>query len=302
MKKTLKKAGFVVLVGRPNVGKSTFLNNLLGEKVSIVSKVPQTTRFSIRCILNDKRGQVVFIDTPGILLSKKRLTKFLSNRTFSVKDEADIVLYMVDLSRMPGSEEKEVLEHLKDMDQPIIMVLNKRDLGQTFADEYIEFWKQNIEGKNDPLKYFIPISALEKRGLDEVLDAVFEFLPESPPLYPLNVASDLPEKIMISDIIREKVFWLAYQELPHSVAVRVDEITHKKNKLMYIQAVILVERNSQKAIIIGKKGGLLKKIGTAAREELEKSYKKRVFVDLRVKVQSNWQKDMQTLRELGYIV
>ena len=138
MEEIKKKAGFVVLIGRPNVGKSTFLNNLLGKKVTIVSKVPQTTRFSIRGILNDKRGQVVIVDTPGLFLSKRRLNKFLRSKTFSAKDDADVILYMVDISRAPGEEENEIIRELHTIDKPVIMALNKRDLGQTYADDYIE--------------------------------------------------------------------------------------------------------------------------------------------------------------------
>jgi len=303
MSKTKLHSGFVVLIGRTNVGKSTLLNNLLGEKVSIISKVPQTTRYSIRGILNDKRGQIVFIDTPGVYITKKKISKFLSKRTFAVKEEADLVLYMVDLSRAPGEEEREIMRRLLHrIDKPVIMALNKRDLGQFHADEYIELWKEYLQEGDDPLKYFIPISALEKRGLDELLDAIFEFLPESPPLYPEDIISDLPEKLLIADIIREKIFNLTHEEVPHSVAVKVETIEERKNNLVYIQATILVERKSQKAIIIGKRGEFLKGVGTEAREELELNFQKKVFLDLWVKVKKDWQNDIIVLRDLGYIL
>ena len=280
MSKTKLRSGFVVLLGRANVGKSTLLNNLLGKKVSIISKVPQTTRYSIRGILNDKRGQIVFVDTPGIYITKKKISKFLTKRTFAVKEEADLILYMVDLSRAPGKEEREIMRRLLHrIDRPVIMTLNKRDLGQFHADEYIELWKEYLPEGDDPLKYFIPISALEKRGLDELLDAIFEFLPESPPLYPEDMISDLPEKLLIADIIREKIFNLTHEEVPHSVAVKVEIIEERKNNLVYIQATILVERKSQKAIIIGKRGEFLKGVGTEAREELELNFQKKVFLD-----------------------
>ncbi|HDM37643.1 MAG TPA: GTPase Era [Candidatus Omnitrophica bacterium] len=298
----MHKAGFVVLVGRPNVGKSTLLNNLLGKKISIISKVPQTTRFAIRGILNDERGQIIFVDTPGVYLSKKKLSKFLSNRTFTIKDEADLVLYIVDLTRMPHKEEKEVINQLHNINKPVIMALNKRDLGQFYADSYIELWKKLTDKKTDPLKYFISISALEKRGLEELVDIIFEFLPESPPLYPQDIISDLPEKLLIADIVREKIFNLTYEEVPHSIAVRVDEIKERKNNLIYIQATILVERQSQRAIIIGKQGKFLKEIGKQAREELEQNYQKRVYLELWVKVEKGWQNNTLILKELGYIV
>ncbi len=303
MSKTKLHSGFVVLIGRANVGKSTLLNNLLGKKVSIISKVPQTTRYSIRGILNDERGQIVFVDTPGIYITKKKISKFLSKRTFAVKEEADLILYMVDLSRAPGEEEREIMRRLLHrIDRPVIMALNKRDLGQFHADEYIELWKEYLQEGDNPLKYFIPISALEKRGLDELLDAIFEFLPESPPLYPEDIISDLPEKFLIADIIREKIFNLTHEEVPHSVAVKVEDIEERKNNLVYIQATILVERKSQKAIIIGKRGEFLKGVGTEAREELELNFQKKVFLDLWVKVKKDWQNDIIVLRDLGYIL
>lgn len=302
MNKPKAKAGFVVLVGRPNVGKSTFLNNILGKKVSIISRVPQTTRFSIRGIYNDSRGQIVFVDTPGIYLSNKHLMKFLSSRSFSAKDEADMVLYMVDLSRRPGREEEEVLSQLWELKKPVIMLLNKRDLGQTYADDYICLWKEAVGKHKDPLKYYIPISALEKKGLDKTLKAIFEYLPPSKPFYPPDVDSDLPDKLFISDIIREKIFTHMKNEVPHSVAVKVDNIEERENKVLFIQATIIVERKSQKAIVIGKKANILKEVGREARVELEKIFSTRIYLDLWVKAQENWQKDMETLRELGYIL
>ena len=303
MNKTKQRSGFVVLIGRANVGKSTLLNNLLSKKVSIISKVPQTTRYSIRGILNDERGQIVFVDTPGVYITKKKISKFLSKKTFAVKEEADLILYMVDLSRAPGKEEREIMRRLLHrIDKPVIMALNKRDLGQFYADEYIELWKEYLQENDDPLKYFIPISALEKRGLGELLDAIFEFLPESPPLYPEDIVSDLPEKLLIADIIREKIFNLTHEEVPHAVAVKVETIKERKNNLIYIQATILVERKSQKAIIIGKKGEFLKGVGTEARKELELNYQKKVFLDLWVKVKKDWQNDIIVLRDLGYIL
>jgi GTP-binding protein Era len=302
MSKVKTKAGFAVLVGRPNVGKSTFLNNVLGKKVSIISRVPQTTRFSIRGILNDERGQIVFVDTPGIYLSNQHLMKFLSSRSFSAKDEADLVIYMVDLSRRPGPEEQEVLNQLYELNKPVVMLLNKRDLGQSYADDYICLWKEAVADKNDPLKYYIPISALEKKGLDEALKAIFEYLPQGEALYPPDIDSDLPDKLFIADVIREKIFNQMKKEVPHSIAVKVDNIEERERKVLFIQATIIVERKSQKAIVIGKKGNILKSVGQEARQELEKTFSRRIYLDLWVKVQKDWQKNMETLRELGYIV
>lgn len=309
-----KKAGFVLLIGRPNVGKSTLLNNILGQKVSIVSNVPQTTRFSIRGILNEKRGQIVFIDTPGIYITKKMISKALSSRGISMQEDVDVILYLVDLTRRPGKEEAEVMKSLKETKTPIIMALNKRDLGQYYADDYIENWRDktnpirkqktasNGASNTESLKYFIPISALEKRNLDRLLDALFEFLPESDNLYPLDIVSDLPQKLLIADIIREKIFNQTQDEVPHSVAVKIDNIEEKENGVLYIQATILVERSSQKAIIIGAKGKFLKAIGTEARKELQSNYNRKVYLDLWVKIQKNWQNNPAVLKDLGYIV
>jgi GTPase len=301
-KEQKQKAGFVVLLGRANVGKSTLLNNLLGKKVSIISKVPQTTRFTIRGILNDERGQIIFVDTPGIYLSKEKLSKFLTSHTLAAKEDADLILYMVDLSKSPAREENEIMSKLYETNKPVIMALNKRDLGQFHADQYIELWKTYTkERKEDPLKYFIPISALQMKGLDKLIDALFEFLPISGPLYPKDIASDLPEKLLIADIVREKIFNLTREEVPHSVAVKTETIEERDSRLIYIQATILVKRDSQKAIIIGKNGQFLKEIGKQAREELELNYRKKVFLDLWIKVKKNWEEDVLTLRELGYL-
>jgi GTP-binding protein Era len=206
------------------------------------------------------------------------------------------------------------MKSLKETKTPIIMALNKRDLGQYYADDYIENWRDktnpirkqktasNGASNTESLKYFIPISALEKRNLDRLLDALFEFLPESDNLYPLDIVSDLPQKLLIADIIREKIFNQTQDEVPHSVAVKIDNIEEKENGVLYIQATILVERSSQKAIIIGAKGKFLKAIGTEARKELQSNYNRKVYLDLWVKIQKNWQNNPAVLKDLGYIV
>jgi len=297
-----KKCGFVAIIGRPNVGKSTLLNTILKEKVSIISSKPQTTRFQIRGIFNDERGQIVFVDTPGLHIPKNELGKYLNTAALKAKTDCDLVLYMVDLTRPPGEEEINIIENLKDINKPVIMVLNKQDKGTGFANDYIKLWQEKIDREKDPLKYYIPISALEGRNINELLEAIFSLLPEGPPYYPEDILSDFPLKLNISEIIREKLFNTLKKELPYSTAVMVEEIVPRKENLTYIKAIILVERESQKGIVIGKNGQVLKKIGEMARREIEFILEKKVYLELQVKVEKNWQENPLILKKLGYYI
>ncbi|MFH1857017.1 MAG: GTPase Era [Candidatus Omnitrophota bacterium] len=296
-----KKCGFVALAGRANAGKSTLLNAIIGQKVSIVSKVPQTTRLRIKAILNEAQGQIVFVDRPGLYLSKKRMARMLSQTACDIKDDADVIVYVIDLQRPPGKEEQKIAEVVKVSGKPVILVFNKRDLGQQHAETYIEFWKKIPPEGDGNLKYFLPLSALTGKGVKELVNLLFEMLPEHPLFYPEDMITDLPQKLNAGEIIREKVFMFALEELPHSTAVLINEITHRTDKLVYINADILVQRNSQKVIIVGKQGDSLKKIGQLAREDLEKLFKKKVYLDLWVKVREDWQQDDNVLKQLGII-
>lgn len=299
------RCGIVAIVGRPNVGKSTLLNYILGEKVAIVSSVPQTTRTQIRGILNDKRGQIVFLDTPGLHIPKTRLGKFMNISAEDAIMGADVVLHLVDSSEPPGEEENIIVDKLKDITNPIVLGLNKIDLGGEYVPKYIELWEEKrekpITEMTDSL-ISIPISSLKGNNVDKLLEVLFSFLKEGPELYPPDVLTDFPKKLAIADMIREKLLNFMREEVPHSIAVLVDEITDRSERLVFIRAEILVERSSQKSIIIGKNGTMLKKVGSLARKELEEYFSKKVFLELWVRVEENWKKNPQLLRELGYIL
>lgn len=295
-----KKSGFVAILGRPNVGKSTLLNTLLKEKVSIISKIPQTTRFQIRGILNEERGQIIFVDTPGFHLSKNQLSKYLNSAALKAKKDADLILYMVDLTRSVGEEERVLVSQLKDSERPIIMVLNKIDLSEGFLNDYVKLWQEAPKEK-DPLKYFIPVSSLKGDNISNLIEEIFSLLPVAQPYYPEDILSDFPQRLNIAEIIREKLLNSLREELPHSVAVMTDEMISRKNNLTYIKAIILVERDSQKSIVIGKKGEMLKKIGELARKEIEELLEKKVYLELFVKTEKKWQENPYILRRLGYL-
>ncbi|MCM8778972.1 MAG: GTPase Era [Candidatus Omnitrophica bacterium] len=297
-----KKCGFVAIMGRPNVGKSTLLNTILGEKVSIVSPKPQTTRFQIRGILNEERGQIIFVDTPGMHIPKTELGKYLNVTALKAKTDCDLILYMVDLTRPPGEEEKNIIRNLSTIDKPVIMVLNKQDKGTGFVNEYIKFWQENMRRENDPLKYYIPVSALEGKNIPQLLEVIFSLLPESQPFYPEDILSDFPLRLNISEIIREKILNTLKEELPYSTAVMVEEMLPRREDLLYIKAIILVERESQKGIVVGKKGEMIKKIGERARKEIETLLEKKVYLELFVKVEKNWQENPLILKKLGYYI
>jgi GTP-binding protein Era len=297
------RCGFVAVVGRPNVGKSTLVNNILGEKIAIVSTVPQTTRNKIRGIYNDERGQIIFIDTPGMHLAQDALGKYMNNASQEVIQEADLVVHLVDTREQTGREEKIIVERLRDLKKPIILGLNKIDLKGKYLGQYLQLWEMEL-GK--PIQELadnliaIPLSGLTGANLDKLLNEIFTRLPEGELLYPRDIICDIPQKLAIEDIIREKFLNLMREEVPFSIAVLVEEIIPRSNKLTYIRAKILVERDSQKEIVIGKKGHILKQVGSLARKELEELLKTKVFLETFVTAEKNWRKDNRILRELGY--
>ncbi|MFH1202433.1 MAG: GTPase Era [Candidatus Omnitrophota bacterium] len=295
--------GIVAIVGRPNVGKSSLLNYIIQEKVAIVSKVPQTTRFIVRGILNDKRGQVVFVDTPGLHLAKDRLGKYMNVTAKSAQEGVDLVLHLVDSSKPVGPEENMIAKNLAHIKTHLILGLNKIDLGAKFTTQYIELYER-IKGK--PIAQLVdsitvlPLSSLKGTNVDKLLDVIFLKLPKSPAYYPPDITRDEPQNIYIADIIREKLFACMRQEVPHSLAVLVEEIKQRPNNLVYVKASILIERDSQRKIIIGKDGSVLKSAGTKARQELEEYFSKKVYLDLSVKTQEKWRQDPGVLKLLGY--
>jgi GTPase len=295
------KSGMVTIIGRPNVGKSTLLNSILNKKVAIVSVVPQTTRNQIRGVYNDERGQIVFIDTPGIHLGVDALDRFMNDASRMTIDDADCIVYLADISRRVGEEERRVIERLKETKAPIIMALNKIDRGDDRFPEYIEFWEETYGQPVQEMKNFtlLPLSAQNGTNIDKLVDIIFGHLPEAAALYPPDFISDMPQRQAIADIIREKLFNLMRQEIPHSIGVCIEEMRPNK-KATLIKALIYVERGSHKEIVIGKGGLILKKVGMLAREELERLLDAKIFLELRVKTQKNWRDDIAILSELGY--
>ena len=296
------RCGVVTIVGRPNTGKSTLLNRILKEKVAIVSRVPQTTRHQIRGIYNDERGQIIFIDTPGLHVGRDQLDKFMNQASGATLHEADCVIYLVDTSRRIGEEENYAVDKLKSVQAPLILALNKVDLKGEYLPDYISLWEKAKGQSVNEMKNFtlLPLSSQEGINVDKLIDILFDYLPEGPALYPVDTVSDVPQKMVIADIIREKFFELMKQEIPHALGVMIEEMQPRRQKVVYIKALILVERESQKEIVIGKQGAVLKNVGTLARAELEDLLEAKVFLELYVKVQKDWRDNAAFLRESGY--
>lgn len=298
------RSGVVAIIGRPNVGKSTLLNKLLGEKVAIVSPVPQTTRMLVRGIFNDSRGQIVFVDTPGMHLSSHKLGRHMTGCVRQAIAGCDIVIHLVDVCDPPGKEEDVIVEQLKYINIPIILGFNKIDLKGGFIPQYIQLWeskkKKPIAELVDAL-ILITLSGLKGINTGELLEIIFSLLPKGPALYPEDIISDFPQKLSIAEIIREKLFQQMRQEIPHSLAVLVEEMAERSNKLTYIRVNILVERDSQKAIVVGKDGKILKNAGERSRKEIEDILEKKVYLDLWVKVEPDWRQNTPLLKRMGYI-
>jgi GTPase len=298
------KSGMVAIVGRPNVGKSTLLNAILGEKVSIVSDVPQTTRHQIRGIHTDERGQIVFIDTPGIHAGRDKLDKYMNRASLGSIDSVDAVIHMVDASEKTGLEEKHVISRLNKCGKTIIVGLNKIDITKgKFVPEYIKLWEEVRGVPMTAMKdlVLLPISALKGTNVKKLVDLLFELMPPGPFLYPEDTITDFPKRMAMADLIREKLFLLMREEIPHSIAVIIEGVQPKKGKVLHIRAAILVERESQKEIVIGKAGAILKQVGTQARRDLEELVDGQVFLELFVKTTSHWREDYSTLEDMGYV-
>ncbi len=295
------KSGFISIIGRPNVGKSTLLNAILGEKVSIVSNIPQTTRFQVRGILNLENAQIIFVDTPGMHSFKEELASHLNTIAKRSIEGIEGVMYVIDVSRIPGKEETEIMKFLVFSRVPIVMVFNKIDLGDKYRDEYLKQWEKIVKesGKSNPVTETVSVSAITGKNLDLLIEKLIELLPEHPPFYEKGTITDFPVKFRVSDIIREKLFHNLREELPHSIAVEIEKIEDKE-KIIYINAIIYVNRDSQKKIIVGKSGSMIKKIGQEARKELEQIFGKKVYLEIFVKVEKDWQKSTRILKELGY--
>lgn len=289
------RSGFVTVIGRPNAGKSTLLNQLLGQKILIMSDKPQTTRNKIHCILTEERGQVIFLDTPGIHKPKHKLGEFMVDSALESLREVDLILYMVDASADFGAGEEYILENLKQVKTPCILLLNKIDLIE--KDKLLQQIKNYSELKD--FLAIIPISAKTGENKEDLLKVIFKELQAGPMYYPEDEVTDQPERFIMAELVREKVLQLTRDEVPHSIAVVVESVEEKKT-LVKVRAVIIVERDSQKGIIIGQGGRALKEIGKLARQDIETLLGSKVFLELFVKVEKDWRNRRVSLREFGY--
>ena len=290
------KSGFVALIGRPNVGKSTLLNYIVGQKVAIMSNVAQTTRNKIQGIYTSKEAQIVFIDTPGVHKPATKLGDFMERSTLSALDEVDAVVYVVSATEKRGPGDNFIIERLKQVKQPIYLVVNKID--QVHPNDLPDIVAQYKDAL--PFKGVIPISALQGNNVNELVNELVTGLPNGPQYYPDDQISDHPERFVIAEMIREKVFMLTRDEVPHSVAVDVTSVKREDEEHIHISANIVVERPGQKGIIIGKRGQMLKKIGTMARKDIEHLLGDKVFLQLWVKVVPKWRDKSAMLKDYGY--
>jgi len=294
------RAGIVAIVGRTNVGKSTLVNHLIGEKVSIVSDTVQTTRNLIRAILNESRGQIVFLDTPGVHKAQGDLGKNLNKTARSAVEGVDAVLLVLDGSSAPELEDDGWFRRIAREEVPCIAVLNKNDRKPDRSDAYRTLWQEiKAEKQCSQQPVWASVSALQGDGMAGLLDTLFSAIPEGPPLFPDDILTDYPRKLNIADVIREKLFHRLHDELPHAVAVWVEEIDEQEKKWT-VDASIYVERHSQKGIVIGEKGRLLKWVREQAEKELYEMYGVRFKLNLWVKVEKNWRKNFWILKKLGY--
>ena len=292
------RAGFASLIGRPNVGKSTLLNRLLGQKLAIVSPKPQTTRNRIRGIRTRPEGQVVYVDTPGLHPPRGKLGRFMASTVAQALEEVDVVILVADATGPIDSPGAGVFEALRPIVAPVVLALNKVDLVgdktkllprlQAYADRYA-------------FRALVPISAVKGTGVDRLEAVTLDLLPAGPALYPADTVTDQPETFFVAETIREKILLAMRQEVPYACAVRVEELEDRgPDAPLYIRGEIFVERPSQKGIVIGEGGAMLKRVGQAARRELEAFFGVRVFLDLRVRVRRDWRQDDRALRELGF--
>lgn len=289
------KAGYIGIIGRPNVGKSTLMNRIIGQKIAITSAKPQTTRNIIQTVVTKKNVQMVFLDTPGIHKSKNRLGDFMVRSAKSVVNDADLVMWLVEPTDYIGAGEKAIVEILKTLTVPVILVINKVD---TVKKEEVLHFIDTYRKETD-FAEIVPVSALKGNNVDELTDVIASYLPEGPFLFDEDTVTDLSEREIAAEIIREKALRLLKDEIPHGIAVTIDKMEFKKG-LCNVDATVLCEKESHKGMIIGKGGNMLKKIGTAAREDMEKLLDIQVNLHLWVKVRGNWRDDEHLLKDLGY--
>ena len=290
------KSGFVAVVGRPNVGKSTLINALIDDKIVVVSDKAQTTRNRIVCVYTDEKKQIVFMDTPGIHKPKHKLGEFMVDQAVDSLREVEAVLFVVAANEKRGPGDNFVIEQLRKVNVPVFLIVNKID-----TMEKQDLLEAIVSYENSyPFEAVVPISAKEKDNIEEVVNLLEKHLPEGPKYFPDDMITDQPERLIISDIVREKILLQTHDEIPHAIAVDVDEMKTREDGTTYVRATIYVERDSQKGIIIGKQGAMLKTIGRQARGDVERLLATKVFLDLWVKVKKDWRNKSGMLSELGY--
>ena len=290
------KAGFVTLIGRPNVGKSTLMNRLIGQKIAITSDKPQTTRNRIRTVLTTEEGQIVFLDTPGIHKAKNRLGEYMINAAEHTLREADVILWLVEPTNYIGAGERHIIEELKNVKIPVILVINKTDtVRRENVFSYIDTYRRELD-----FAEIVPLSALRGENTEELVHCIFKYLPEGHAFFDEDTVTDQPMRQIAAELIREKALKCLNEEIPHGIAVLIDSMKARKDGLYDIQATVVCERDSHKGIIIGKQGSMLKKIGSAARYEIEALMGCRVNLKLWVKVRREWRDNELYLKNYGY--
>lgn len=291
-------SGFVTIIGRPNVGKSTFLNQVLGQKIAIMSNKPQTTRNKIHGVLTNENSQIVFIDTPGVHKPKHKLGTYMNDIALKSLREIDGILFIVPANEEFGAGDNYILEHLKKLKVPVILVINKIDLIKNKEDLLLLIDKYS---KMHDFANIVPISALNGKNVDRLIGVINDLLPEGPQYYPADQVTDHPEQFIVSELIREKVLHLTREEIPHSVAVIIEQMSKREDKeIVDVHATVIVERPSQKGIIIGKQGDMLKKVGSLARTDIQNLLGSKVFLELWVRVEKDWRNKQRYLNEFGY--
>jgi len=291
------KSGFVSIVGRPNVGKSTLLNHIVGQKIAIMSNKPQTTRNKITAVHTTEQGQIIFLDTPGIHKPKSKLGDYMVSVAENTLNEVDLVLFVIDATEKRGPGDEYIIERLKQVKTPVFLVINKIDKVHPEALlPIIDDYRQLLS-----FKQIVPISALEGNNTESLVEAIFDEMEEGPMYYPPDQVTDHPERFIVAELIREKVLHLTREEVPHSIAVTVEEMKRGENgKTLYIYAAIYVERDSQKGILIGEKGKMLREIGSRARADIERLMGDKVFLEIWVKVKKDWRNQERMLRNFGF--
>ena len=291
------KSGFVTLIGRPNVGKSTLMNHLIGQKIAITSEKPQTTRNRIQTVYTDERGQIIFLDTPGIHKAKNKLGEYMVNVAENTLKEVDVILWLVEPTTFIGAGERHIAEQLSKIKTPVILVINKIDTVKS-KEEILTF----IAAYKDILNFaeIIPVSALKEMNIEDVKSSIFKYLPAGPQFYDEDTVTDQPMRQIAAELIREKALRMLDDEIPHGIAVVIDQMKERPNGIIDVDATIVCERDSHKGIIIGKGGAMLKRIGSAARRELEAMLETKVNLQIWVKVRKEWRDSELLMKNYGY--